>query len=125
MGNELHKSFDEILKHYYSEITLATVPAVLSANQGQNKVIQSFWTKDGKAYLVVDNKYNMDYIDASINNVDEKITLDTSQRYNRIDLSEYLQKGMNTVIFSYPAIHGKNKGIRLYIELAGDDDSNS
>lgn len=125
MGNELHKSFDEILKHYYSEITLATVPAVLSANQGQNKVIQSFWTKDSKAYLVVDNKYNMDYIDASINNVDEKITLDTSQRYNRIDLSEYLQKGMNTVIFSYPAIHGKNKGIRLYIELAGDDDSNS
>lgn len=125
MANELHKSFDEILKHYYSGITLATVPEVLSANPGQTKVTQSFWTKDGSAFLVVDNKYNVDYIDASINNVDEKITLDTSQRYNRIDISKYLQKGMNTIIFSYPTVHGKNKGIRLYIELAGEDDSNS
>lgn len=125
MGNELNMTFDQILKHYYSGITLATVPAVLSAVPEQNKVTKTFWANDGKAFLVVDNKYNMDYIDVCVNNVDEKIELDTSQRYNRIDLSTYLQNGLNTLIFSYPLVHGKNKGIRFYIEVVGEDDGNS
>lgn len=125
MGNDLKMTFDQILKHYYSGITLATEPVILSANQGQKNITQSFWTKNGKAILVVDNKYKVNYIDMCINNVDEKITLDTTQRYNQIDLSKYLVKGMNTITFKYPTILGHNKGIRMYIELAGEDDNSS
>ena len=123
MATELKKSFDEILKHYYKDITLGTEPVILSSNSNQNKITQSFYTKDGRAYLTVDNKYKMGYIDTCINGVDEKIEFDTTNRYNVIDISKYLQKGMNTVTFLYPIKQGSNKGIRLYIELAGKDDN--
>ncbi|MCM1339238.1 MAG: SpoIID/LytB domain-containing protein [Muribaculaceae bacterium] len=120
MGKELGKSFDEILKHYYSGITLATEPKILALNVGQDKISDNFYTRDGKAILVVDNKYKMSYVDVVINNVDEKIEFDTSTRYNQIDLSKYLRCGMNTVTFFYPAMLGGNKAIRFYIELAGE-----
>lgn len=120
MGKELGKSFDEILKHYYSGITLATEPKILSLKIGQDKIVNNFFTKNGKAVLVVDNKYKMDYIDAVINNVDEKIEFDTTSRYNQIDLSKYLRRGMNTVTFFYPVTQGGNKAVRMYIELAGE-----
>ena len=125
MGKDLHMTFDQILKHYYNGITLATEPIILSANSDQSQITQSFWTKNAKAYLVIDNKYKMSYIDTCINNVDEKIALDTTQRYNQIDLSQYLIKGLNTVTFKYPSIQGHNKGIRMYIELAGENDNNN
>ncbi len=120
MGKELGKSFDEILKHYYSGITLATEPKILSLKIGQDNIVNNFFTKNGKAVLVVDNKYKMDYIDAVINNVDEKIEFDTTARYNQIDLSKYLRRGMNTVTFFYPVTQGGNKAVRMYIELAGE-----
>lgn len=118
MGKELGKSFSEILKHYYSGITLATEPAILSSSAGQNRHENNFFTKDGNAVLVVDNKYKMEYIDAVINNIDEKIEFDTSKRYNQIDLSKYLRCGMNSVTFIYPVKQGSNKAVRMYIELA-------
>lgn len=122
MGKELKMSYDQILKHYYSGISIATEPAILSSNSGQNTVVKSFWTKTGEAVLVVDNKYKVAYIDASINNVDEKIEFDVNERFNKIDLSKYLQKGMNTIKFYYPAKQGANKGIRIYIEPVGEND---
>lgn len=120
MGKELGKSFDQILKHYYSGITLATEPKILSLKIGQDKLINNFYSKNGKAVLVADNKYKVDYIDAVINNVDEKIEFDTTKRYNQIDLSKYLRRGMNTVKFFYPVTQGGNKAIRMYIELVGE-----
>lgn len=124
MATELGKSFDEILKHYYTGISLGTTPVILSSNVKQNIATQSFWTKNGKAKLVVDNKYKVNYIDATINNLDEKIEFDTTKRYESIDISKYLRSGINTVKFFYPEKQGANKGIRIYIELVGEDDRN-
>ena len=117
MGSELGQSFDKILKHYYSGITLATEPVVLSNEN--NNIIQQFYTKSGKAILVADNKYKAKCIKALINNNETDIELNTAQRYNQIDLSKYLQRGMNTIKFYYPEIQG---GIRIYIEPVGEDD---
>lgn len=117
MGNELGMSFDKILKHYYSGITLATEPFVLSNEN--NNIIQQFYTKSGKAILVTDNKYKAKYIKATINNNETNIELNTAQRYNQIDLSKYLQRGMNTIKFYYPEKQG---GIRIYIEPVGEND---
>lgn len=122
MGKELNKTYDEILKHYYTGISLATEPAILSSNGTQSSLTQNFYAKDGRAVLVVDNKYKVNYIDATINNVDEKIDFDTTKRYNTIDLSKYLNRGMNCVKFHYPEKQGANKAVRLYIELVGKDD---
>lgn len=117
MGKELGKSYEEILKHYYSGITLATEPFILSGNSSQKYYSQTFFAPEGKASLVIDNKYKVSYIDISVNGVDEKVTFDTSDRYNVLDLSNFLHSGLNTVEFKYPTSLGQNKGLRMYIEL--------
>lgn len=122
MGSELKMSFDQILKHYYSDISIATEPVILSSIPEQNSIIQNIFIKKQKAYLVVDNKYKLDYVDANINNTSLKIEFDTSQRYNQIDLSKHLKSGMNTIKLYYPIESGTNKGIRTYIELVGEND---
>ena len=122
MGTHLHKSFEEILQHYYSGVSLSTEPFILSSNSEQNKFSQSFFTKRAKAKLVVDNKYKVHYIDLNINNNDYRIDLDTKNRINSIDISKYLQKGNNTITFYYPVSEGINKGLRMYIELAGSNE---
>ncbi|MBD5403247.1 SpoIID/LytB domain-containing protein [bacterium] len=119
MATTLKMPYEKILQHYYTGITLSTEPFILSSNCEQNKVTQTFFTKDKQAKLVVDNKYKVNYIDAVINNLDEKIQLDTSQRFNKIDISKYLKNGMNTITFYYPLSGESNKGLRMYIEVAG------
>ena len=121
MGTELEMSYDKILKHYYSNITLATEPIILSADDDQTRSTQNFYSKNGKAILVVDNKYKAKYIDVNINNIDKRIEFDKSERYNQIDLSSDLKCGKNTIKFYYPENKG---GVRLYIELVGEDDRN-
>lgn len=112
MASYLHKSYDEILKHYYTGIVLATEPSTISsANKNVTKV---FYTKDGKADLVIDNKYKVKCLELNINGSDNKLELDTNERYNIIDLSEYLRVGMNNLKFYYPESKG---GVRFYIEL--------
>ena len=119
MGTELGMTYDEILKHYYSNITIATEPLILSAEEDQTRATQTFFSKNGKAILVVDNKFKTKYIDLNINNIDKRIEFDKSERYNQIDLSQDIKCGENTIKFYYPENKG---GIRLYIELVGEND---
>jgi spoIID/lytB domain protein len=122
MATELNMPYEKILQHYYTGISLTTQPFVLSSNSEQNQVSQTFFSKNRQANLIVDNKYKVDYIDAIINGIDEKIILDKSQRFNRIDLSSYLKHGMNTVTFYFPTAQESNKGLRMYIEVAGKNE---
>ena len=122
MATTLKLPYEKILQHYYSGISLTTQPFILSSNSEQNKMSQTFYSKDRKGFLVVDNKYKVAYIDANINGNDEKIQLDIAQRYNRIDLAKYLKHGLNNITFFYPTEAGSNKGLRIYIELVGKDE---
>ncbi len=122
MATELHRSFDEILKHYYNGTVLSTEPVILSANNSQNTITQSFYTKNGTAKLIVDNKYKVDFIELVINGVNETVELNKKDRYSSVDLSNYLQKGLNTILFSYPNYQNKNSGLRFYVEIVGEDD---
>ena len=46
------------------------------------------------------------------------------KRYCEIDISGYLQKGRNTVVFTSPDfLNTFDKGLRLYVELVEKDDS--
>jgi stage II sporulation protein D len=119
MATELGKSFDEILKHYYTNISLGTEPVILSSAKSQKEATQTFWTSSGKAKLIVDNKYKANYLDTEINGVNERFGFNIENRYNEIDISKYLNKGMNTVKFTYPENLG---GVRLYIEVVGKND---
>ena len=122
MATHLHKSFEEILKHYYQGITLSTEPIYLTSKAPDNKKTQTFYTKNGTGILVIDNRYKLDYIDLTINGIYEAIKLNKKERFNRIDLGQYLQNGMNTITFTYPSYINTTGGMRLYVEVAGNND---
>lgn len=122
MATHLHKSFEEILKHYYQGITLSTEPIYLTSKAPDNKKTQTFYTKNGIGILVIDNRYKLDYIDLTINGIYEAIRLNKKERFNRIDLGQYLQNGMNTITFTYPSYINTTGGMRLYVEVAGNND---
>jgi SpoIID/LytB domain protein len=122
MGEELKCNFQDILKHYYTGISLGSVPVSLSGELNSNTATQTFFTKDGKAKLVVDNKFKVEYLETVINGVTETLELNRKERYDKIDLSNYLLKGLNTIVFNYPKYLDKNKSVRFYIEIAGEDE---
>ncbi len=122
MATELKLPYEKILKHYYTGITLGTKPFVLSADQ--NIVSQNFYIKDKHAELVVDNKYQLSHFLVNINGKEKDIKLSKNffNRVEKIDISKYLQRGKNTIVFYYPQDEDKSKGLRIYAELTAKDD---
>jgi stage II sporulation protein D len=126
MATTLNKSFDKILKRYYTGITVSTIPVILSSDKTQQTITQNFYAIEKKAVLVIDNKYQLKDFNANINgnNINfelEKNLLPTS-RINRIDISDYIKQGKNIITFYFPE-KNKNKALRLYVELVEKDDN--
>lgn len=126
MSVSLHKTFDKILKRYYTGITISTVPVILSDNNPQEIITQQFFAPEKKAFVIVDNKYNIKEFSANINGEEVAFELANSivptHRISRIDISSYVRKGANTITFYFPQGE-KNKGIRLYTEVIEKDKS--
>ena len=119
MATEMRKKFDEILKHYYTGITLSTKPIVLSANT--SPISQTFYTKDRHAELVIDNKYKLSYFLVNINGKEQQVTLSKKERVERVDISKFIKHGHNSIMYFYPQDEDKNKGIRMFVELVKQD----
>ena len=124
MGSEMYQSYDKILKHYYSGITLATKPFILSA---ENKsVTQNFYLNKKKANLIIDNKYQLTELPVIINGKEKIFELEKSvlpsKRVNRINISRFVKFGHNTITFYYPEIEGDNKALRIFVEAEERDD---
>lgn len=128
MATSLHKSFDKILKRYYSGITISTCPVILSDNESQQSASQTFYAPKQKAFLVVDNKYQITKLNGNINgkevNFEFERNFAPTHRINRIDISNYVRIGKNTATFYYPKECGGKKALRLYIELVEKDNDN-
>lgn len=127
MGSELHKPFETILQHYYTGITLATKPVIISSDPSQIAVEQSFYAPKKYAKVIIDNKFGVDKIKIDINGHEAIYDLPKEvfhKRYCEIDISNYVNKGRNTVIFTSPEFSNSsvNKGLRLYIELVEKND---
>lgn len=128
MGKELNKPYTKILQHYYSGITLATKPVIISSSPSQRYATQNFYTDLGHAKVIIDNKFGLDKLSIDINGHEKIFDLPKEKfghkRYCEIDISGYLQKGRNTVVFTSPDfLNTFDKGLRLYVELVEKDDS--
>lgn len=127
MGTEMNYPFEKILQHYYDGITLSTKPVILSSNSAQSMIKQDFYAKEKYAHIIVDNKYQMSSLEVSINGKNYTFNLCRgllpSQRVCDIDISNYIKKGTNEIIFYYPEKEGINKALRLYVELVKKNDS--
>lgn len=128
MATSLHKTFDKILKRYYTGITISTMPIILSADDSQSEVSQTFFAPKKKAVLVVDDKFQISKFNANINGCPVTFELEKnlipSHRISRIDISNYIKTGENTATFYFPKDVDCRKAIRLYIELVEKDDNN-
>ena len=128
MGNELHLSYDKILQHYYSGITLGTKPVIISSDPTQLAVTQHFYAPTKKAKIIIDNKFYVTKLMAEINGdmrtFDLPPALLGANRFTEIDISKYIKQGKNTIVFSSPdfADSGFKKALRLYVELVKKDD---
>lgn len=119
MGSEMHIPYDKILQHYYTGITLSTKPVIISADNSQQSVTQHFYTKNKYAKIIVDNKFMVSKLIANINGKEFIFELEPNilKRNAEIDISKYITKGKNTVLFYYPMDEGDKKALRLYVEL--------
>ena len=127
MGGEMKLPFYKILQHYYNGITLATKPVILSADESQKTITQTFYLPEKQAEIVIDNKYLVTTLVADINGKEYVFELCKgilpSNRICRIDISKYLKKGLNTITFSYPENEGNKKALRLFVELVKQSES--
>ena len=126
MGAELKIPYDKILQHYYTGIILGTKPVIISSEKTQNSVTQTFYASKKQANIVIDNKFQVSTLNVTINGQDYSFKLPTSffggNRCCRIDISDYINKGKNTVVFNYPMSENGHKAIRLFVELVEKDD---
>lgn len=126
MGSRMKLSFDKILQHYYSGIVIGTKPVIVSSAQSQREVVQNFYANKKYATIVVDNRYQLEKLPVNINGIEHEFTLPTSflggNKCSRIDISEYINIGMNRVVFSYPDGENSKKGIMLFVELVERND---
>ncbi len=129
MGSELHKSYDKILQHYYTGITLATKPIILSTNSAQISAEQSFYAPKKHAKVIIDNKFGVSKLIVDINGREQLFEMPKDflgfKRNVEIDISKYIKVGRNTVKFSSPDLETSafNKGLRLYVELIKRNDN--
>ena len=128
MGSELHKTFETILQHYYTGITLSTKPVIISSDPSQIEVEQSFYAPKKYAKIIIDNKFGVENLKIDINGQEKIFELPkdrfSHKRYSEIDISEFVNKGRNTVVFTSTEFTNSsvNKGSRLYIELVEKND---
>ena len=120
MGKELKMPYDKILKHYYTGISLTTIPVIISSYQTQQKVTQKVYLEHKTANLIIDNKFNLSKINLIVNGRETSIPLTQGISNFRspikIDISYLVKKGENVITFCYPLDEGSMKAARLYIE---------
>ena len=118
MMNTLGYSYDKILQHYYSGISIGTYPVTLTNSPNQDTASQSFYTKEKKASLIVENKFRFTDLIVVINSQELKLEI-SPHLFNRakIDLSPYLVSGINNITYIMPYTDTNNKSIKMYVEL--------
>ena len=126
MATELKMPYSKILRHYYTDISLATMPVVISNAPSQRVVTQKFFVNQKSARLVINNKFQIGKILVNINGKEVMILLEKhilpSHKFDAVDISKYLKKGENVITYSYPKDEGNNKEIKVYVELTGEDE---
>ena len=122
MAKDCKMSFDEILKHYYKDICIATKPIELKDTFAN----ACFYAPTKKSTLVITNAYDTQVLQMSINNEIVNLNIEKSKNERfEADISKYIKKGeLNTVTFTPPCQNrldtrrmDKVKPITIYIRM--------
>lgn len=111
MATKLNQPYYNILRHYYTDINLGTMPKTICGEE----VKETFWAPIGRAQLVITNS-TAAKIAVKINGriMEFPVTKTIFQKDYRIDISRYIEDGENTIVY-YPPTLGR--AVTLYVEL--------
>ncbi len=109
MALKLDQPYYNILRHYYTGISLGTIPVEVK----DEPVKQTFWTPIGRAQIVIVGQV-APKITAEINGKKQEFSTNKSlfQKETKIDISRYIEDGINTIIY-YPAVCP----LKMYVEI--------
>ncbi|MDR1413653.1 MAG: SpoIID/LytB domain-containing protein [Puniceicoccales bacterium] len=119
MATRLGKTFDQILKSYYSNIAIGTMPAVISPNAKKKSEIRKFYATERAATLVINGKCGPFAIPIGINGkiIQFKSESTNSNTLKRIDISRHIRAGENYIEFFHTANIPEEKTIEIYVEF--------
>lgn len=110
--------FDQILQHYYNGTSLGTEPVVLIQENVDKPIRQIFYSPYSTGKLMIDNEGILN-IRLKINGRNLNIKeLSSSPSFKGIDITSYLIKGKNEVIY-FPINEADAEGlsVKMWLEL--------
>ena len=111
-------SYGEIIQHYFKNTAIATYPVELSNQTGHDTESQIFYTKDKKAYLVVENKFQFSKLTVVLNGQELRLELVPRLfKSEKFDISEYIVKGENKITYLLPYSDAHKKPVKIYVEI--------
>lgn len=117
MGEEGY-SYSDIVQHYFKNTAIGTYPVELSNDTGHDTESQVFYTKNKKAYLVVENKFQFSDLTVVLNGQELHVeVIPKLFKPEKYDISPYLKKGENKITYILPYSDLHKKSVRVYVEL--------
>ena len=109
MATKLEQPYYNILRHYYTGISLGTKPVDLNYKE----VEQTFWAPIGRAHIVIVGP-SVPKINVMINEKTHEFTVTRSlfQKEVKIDISRLIEDGQNKILF-YPTYFP----MKVYVEI--------
>ncbi|MBE7710873.1 MAG: SpoIID/LytB domain-containing protein [Cyanobacteria bacterium SIG31] len=109
MALKLEQPYYNILRHYYTGISLGTIPVDVR----DEAVKQTFWAPIGRAQIVIVGQVTPK-ITVEINGKKQEFSTNKGlfQRETKIDISRYVEDGTNTIIY-----HPSVCPLKMYVEI--------
>ncbi len=145
--------FEGILKHYYTGITLGTIPKTVSYNNLGINYTQKFFysskknrggnynnpsksplrrelndildnSKVNNCYLVIEDNNRVSSLNFEINGASFSPDMTAFRKKNlKTDITKFLKNGQNTIVFKPLSEKDKKKTVRFYVTLEESDGS--
>ena len=111
-------SYGEIIQHYYKHTSITTYPVTLCVQDGKDTAVQTFYTKNKNASLVIDNKFQFTKLTVVVNGQELKAEIvPTLFKPEKIDLTPYIKEGENKITYILPYWETHKKPVKLYVEI--------
>lgn len=119
--SRMGKKYPEILKHYYTGINLSTIPKTVLFNEYNiSYKTEFYYDKDAfkQVYLYINNKRGVSEFPFKINDFDFSQTKSiASNKVSKINITQYLKDGLNTVDFAPLTRENKGKYVIYRVEF--------
>ncbi|MBR5304301.1 MAG: SpoIID/LytB domain-containing protein [Candidatus Gastranaerophilales bacterium] len=106
------KRYPEILKHYYTDIKISTIPKIVEANEyNMGSKVEFYFEPEvyKEAYLYINNTRGVKEFPFKINDIEFSETAHiANKKVVKINITEYLRQGIN--IIDFPPLSYDNKG---------------